>query len=456
MRKIAVADMTLRVLAEEKKTLTFRERLSIASSLDACGIDTISLPAIGNLPENEVIFRTIATTLKNAAVAIDGGDTEESIKTSYTSISKAKKPIIQIVLPVSTVQMEYCYHLKASSMLSKIEGLVSFAKSICDNVEFVAKDATRAEEGFIEKVAETAYNNGATSITICDDAGVFFPEDYADLIKKIKKVSDIKVYAAPSDKLSLSAASAISAIKAGADGIATSICGSFLSSEILSDIFRAKGADLEAESSLNATVIKKTITAAKGEIPIEENEIAVVSLEALDEETTISDIASATKKLGYELSDEDIGKVFEEAKRVIAKKGKIGASELEAVIASSSMQVPSTFHVVSYVVNSGNVITATANLTLEKNGEKISGVATGDGPIDAAFHAIEQIIGHHYELDDFQIQSITKGREALGSSLVRLISGGKIYSGNGVSTDIVGASIRAYINALNKIVYEEN
>lgn len=118
------------------------------------------------------------------------------------------------------------------------------------------------------------------------------------------------------------------------------------------------------------------------------------------------------------------------------------------------MQVPSTFHLVSYVVTSGNITSAMANVTLERDGEKISGVSTGDGPIDAAFFAIEQIIGHHYELDDFQIQSITKGREALGSSLIRLRAGGKLYSGNGLSTDIVGAAIRAYINALNKIVYE--
>ena len=117
--------------------------------------------------------------------------------------------------------------------------------------------------------------------------------------------------------------------------------------------------------------------------------------------------------------------------------------------------MPSTYHVISYVVNSGNVMTATANLTLERNGEKLSGVSTGDGPIDAAFHAIEQIIGHHYELDDFRIQAITKGREALSSSLIRLRDGGRLYSGNGISTDIVGACIRAYINALNKIVYEE-
>ena len=95
-------------------------------------------------------------------------------------------------------------------------------------------------------------------------------------------------------------------------------------------------------------------------------------------------------------------------------------------------------------------------IILIKDGEKLSGVSIGDGPIDAAFRAIEQSIGYHYELDDFQIQSVTEGKEALGAALVRLRSNGKLYSGNGLSTDIVGASIRAYINALNKIIFEEN
>ena len=160
--------------------------------------------------------------------------------------------------------------------------------------------------------------------------------------------------------------------------------------------------------------------------------------------------------MGYELSDEDNGKVYDEFKRVTDKKGTIGARELEAIIASTAMQVPSTYHLINYVVNSGNIISATANITLEKDGETLSGVSIGDGPIDAAFHAIEQIVGFHYELDDFQIQAVTKGREAIGSSLIRLRADGKLYSGNGVSTDIIGACIRAYINALNKIVYGEN
>ena len=101
------------------------------------------------------------------------------------------------------------------------------------------------------------------------------------------------------------------------------------------------------------------------------------------------------------------------------------------------------------------MITATANLLLLKNGEEKRGVGIGDGPIDAAFEAIEQVIGHHYELDDFQIQTVTEGRNAMGEAVVKLLHEGKVYSGRGISTDIIGSSIRAYMNALNKIVYEE-
>ena len=92
---------------------------------------------------------------------------------------------------------------------------------------------------------------------------------------------------------------------------------------------------------------------------------------------------------------------------------------------------------------------------LIKNDQVLEGVSFGDGPIDAAFVAIETITGCHYELDDFQLQAVTEGREAMGQTVVKLRSGGKVYSGRGISTDIVGASIAAYINALNKIVYEE-
>ena len=133
----------------------------------------------------------------------------------------------------------------------------------------------------------------------------------------------------------------------------------------------------------------------------------------------------------------------------------VGAKELEALIASNAMQAPSTYHFESYTTTSSNVATSISQVTLKRGSEIIVGVSSGDGPIDSAFRAIEQCIGHHYELDDFQVQSVTEGKEALGSALVKLRNNGKLYSGNGTSTDIIGASIRAYVNALNKIVAEE-
>ena len=117
---------------------------------------------------------------------------------------------------------------------------------------------------------------------------------------------------------------------------------------------------------------------------------------------------------------------------------------------------PNRWMLQGFVVNTGSDISSTANVSLRYNGDGMETVAFGMGPIDAAFLAIEQITGHHYELDDFQIQAVTEGREAMGSTLVKLRSNGKLYAGNGISTDIIGSSIMAYFNALNKISYEEN
>ena len=165
---------------------------------------------------------------------------------------------------------------------------------------------------------------------------------------------------------------------------------------------------------------------------------------------------AAVKKLGYDLSEEDGAAVYEAFLRIAARKESVGRKELESIVASAAMQVPPTYRVESYVINSGNIITATAHMKLRRDDRLKEGISTGDGPIDAAFLAIEQIVGHHYELDDFQIQAVTEGREAMGETVVKLRSNGKLYSGRGVSTDIVGSSIRAYVNALNKIVYEED
>lgn len=460
MKKIMVSDVSLKGFQEQNKTLSFREKLDAARRLDAAGVDAIELPAVINEKEDTVIFRTIAGAMKKARVCISAGDSQESLEAAWQCVKKTENPCVQVILPTSTVQMEYLYHLKAPKMLEKLGDFCRRASELCPCVEFVAQDASRAEDGFVAECCKTASENGASAVTLCDDSGICFPEDFSKMVKEIKKNCSLKIYVQPSDALKLAAACAVEALKAGADGVKTAVCGDYLRADVLADILRAKENALSVTSGLDVTGIHNSIEkicgAENGVSVAEHSEVREADSVQLDENCTISDVSAVIRELGYDLSDEDNGKVFEEFKRVTAKKGVIGARELEAIVASSAMQVPSTFHVVRYVVNSGNIIEATANVTLEKNGEKLSGVSTGDGPIDAAFHAIEQIVGYHYELDDFQIQAVTKGREAVGTSLIRLRADGKLYSGNGVSTDIVGACIRAYINALNKIVYEEN
>lgn len=456
MKKIYVSDMTLRTLCEGREsTLSFRERLCVALDLQKTGVDAVELPGISGGKEDSVICRTIATGMA-CKVCIPGGDSAESVEAAYQCIANAAKPCVQIVLPVSTVQMEYMYHLKAAKMVEKIQALCKAASELCADVEFVAKDATRAEAGFAAQCCKAAFESGASTVTLCDDGSIFFPKELAALVKEVKESCGAKVCVQPGNGLNMAAACAVEALRAGADGVKTDCAG--LPAAVLADILRARGDALGVTSGLDMTAIHRILAnLGKGSAGT-----AVKSVEAaeasesmtLDAGSTLADVVAAVGSLGYELNEEDNGNVYEACRRVCARKGKVNAAELEAIIATTAMQVPSTFHVVSYVINSGNVITATAHVTLEKDGQRFSGVSTGDGPIDAAFHAIEQILGHHYELDDFQIQSVTKGREAVGSSLIRLRADGRLYSGNGVSTDIVGACIRAYVNALNKIVYE--
>ncbi len=455
MRKIIISDVTLKAVKEQDLSLTFKEKLLIAEELDSARIDALELPALINSKENEIIYRTICSSVKNATVKMPVGDSLESLQLAYECAKHADKFCLQIVMPVSTALMEYNFHLKAPTMQAKIVELITEAKKLTDCVEFVALDAFRADDGFVEELAKSAFEAGARSITVCDDNGEALPEDYAEIVKKIKSVCDIKVFVQPSDMLSMLACASVQAIKAGADGVKVSVS----SLAVIAEILRAKKYDLDVESNVDFTNVK-TIAERVGAIisgKAEQSQAKSNSLNGvIEENVTIKEIANYVAQLGYELSDTDIGKVYEEIKKLTATKREIDQKELETVIAINAMQVPSTYHLVNYVVNSGNNIPATANVILEKNGEKFSGVSTGDGPIDAAFNAIEQIIGHHYELDDFQVHAATKGRGAVGTSLIRLRADGKLYPGSGASTDIIGACIRAYINAINKIVYGEN
>ena len=461
MNKIFVADVTLKKLSADRGVnLLFREKSAIANCADAIGVDAIELPCVKSVREDTIIYKTIAQNIKNAALAIPVGFNSEDIAAAWECVRDARMPRLQVELPISTIQMEYSYHVKQAKMLEKIVELVKAAKTVCKDVEFSALDATRADVDFLVSAVKAAEENGAALITVCDDAGVSTPDDIAELVKTVKAAVSIPVYVQLSDRINMAVASAFAAIKNGADGVKCAMAGKdTLQTGELSDAINACGRQLNAEIKLNNTKIHASIDEMTANISHtsyeSEKEISEKKKILLDSDSTLAQVASAAALLGYELSDSDVGNVHKALKQVCEKKGSVGVKEFEALIASSAMQAPSTYHFETYTTTSSNVSSAMSQVTLKRNDEIICGVSNGDGPIDAAFRAIEQCIGYHYELDDFQVQSVTEGKEALGSALVRLRNNGKLYSGNGTSTDIVAASIRAYINALNKIVFEE-
>ncbi len=464
MRKIYVSDFTLKELASERKIpLLFREKTAIAKCIDSFGADAVELAEIKNVKEDTIVYRTIAASVKNSAVCVPVGFSAQGVEDAWNCIKDAVKPCLQVAVPTSTVQMEYSYHLKDKKMLVKIEELCKAAKAKCDNVEFVALDATRADEKFLLSACKTACDSGAAAVTVCDDAGICMPSEFSEIVKKVKAECGVPVYIQVSDNINMAVAIAADAVIAGADGVKTAVTGKkVLLTDEFADVVSVKGDSLGICTNLHTTEIHRDInemlknvnqnTDSENNNETENDKSDVF----LDSSTTLSQLSDAVADLGYDLSDEDTGKVYKALMRVCEKKNCVGVKELEALIASSAMQVPSTYHLKSYNTTSGNLINAMASITLTKDDDELSGVSIGDGPIDAAFRAIENIIGFHYELDEFQIQAVTEGKDSIGSSFVRLRSNGKLYSGNGISTDIVGASIRAYINALNKIVFEEN
>lgn len=461
MKTISITDITLKKLSEDREiSLLFREKSAIANCADALGADAIELPGVKNLREDTIIYKTIAHNVQNATLAIPVGFNKDDVASAWECVKEAKKPRLQIELPVSTIQMEYTYHIKQSAMLEKIAELIKTAKTYCADVEFSALDATRADIDFLISALKEAQTNGAGIITICDNAGTSTPEEIANLVARVKASADVPVYVQLSDRINMGVASAFAAVSKDADGIKCAMAGKdILLTGEFSDAISVCGSQLDAQIKLNTTKIHSSIDDMLSNINHQsidgENTISEKKKILLDSDSSVMQISKAAEILGYQLSDSDIGNVYKALMQVCEKKGAVGSKEFEAVIASSAMQAPSTYHFETYTTTSSNVASSMSQVTLKCDGEIICGVASGEGPIDSAFRAIEQCIGHHYELDDFQVQSVTEGKEALGSALVRLRNNGKLYSGNGTSTDIIAASIRAYINALNKIVFEE-
>ena len=467
MNKVRISDMTMKQGGKEL-SLSFKEKIELGKLLDKLGVSVIELEGIQNARIDALRIKSIAMAVKDSIVAVPVQLSEESVAAAWNAVSQAKHPRLQVCAPVSSVQMEYLFHKKPDAMKAAICETISRCCQVCRDVEFVADDATRSDPAFLYDVVAAAIASGAKTITVCDTAGAMLPDEFAAFIagiyENIPALQEVTLGVACSDGLSMADSCAIAAVRAGAREIkAAAYRLDAVSLPNVAKVLSAKGDAFGVTCAVRTTQMGRITdqiawmcqTGRSKNSPFDsgvQEDDGSVYLTAHDD---LAAVLKAAQHLGYDLSEEDGAKVYEAFKAIAQKKEKVSIKELDAIVASAAMQVPPTYQLDTYVITAGNTISSTAHLKIAKSGNMLEGVSVGDGPIDAAFLAIERITGQHYELDDFQIQAVTEGREAMGQTVVKLRASGKVYSGRGISTDIVGASIRAYINALNKIVYEE-
>jgi len=467
MERIYVADRTLKQ-AGRRMPLSFREKIELSRLIDRLEPDVIELAPIENRKVDSLLIKSIATSVRHGEIAVPVRLTEESVTETWNALKEAQKPRLQVVAPVSSVQMEYLSHQKPAALASLVIETIRECGRHTDNIEFIAEDAFRGEESFMIPLIQSAMDAGAKRITFQEAAGAMLPEEMRDflegILSQLDRKNDVRFGVDCSDAISLADACAVESIRSGIRELKTAAfpldCASL---PHVVRILSARGEKLgvycqvRREELRRVTGLIETLCRASGGAL----NVFDSAADRTEEEVglTLHDsresVLRSMEQLGYILSPEDQEKVYAAFCAVAEKKGSVSLKELDALIATEAMQVPPAYEVSQYVINTGNGIGAIAHMKLKLHGQPLEGIAAGDGVIDAAFLALEQAVGRHFELDNFQVQAITEGQKAMGETIVRLRSEGKLYSGRGISTDIVGASIMAYINALNKIVFEE-
>ena len=423
MRQIKICDMTMLQEAKhrERFSLTFKEKTEIAELLDNIGVDVIALEGADDDKADILRLKAISGIVKNAALAVSVKPNKENIDLISDAVKEAKHKRLVLSLPVSTVQMEYSYRLKQDGMLQLIKENLEYMAGICPDTEFVAMDATRADRDFLCEVLRTAAGAGARTITLYEESGKMLPKEFgrfvSELMAQVPELANVSLGVGCSNAITMAAACLMEAMEAGASEL--KVASFAVDTAFFNDISRVifeKEEELGIRTKLNPTATAETIGRIRWMCKTGKSKTSAFDNEVLGQSPD---------------NDDEIDEAFNE-------------------------EVPEIFKIDSYTINTGSVMTSTAHIRLNKNGRLLEEVVMGDGPIAASFLAIERITGMHYELEDFQIKAISEGRDALGQALVRLRSSQGLYTGVGRSIDIIGACIKAYVNALNKIAGKES
>lgn len=502
MRRIKIFDTTLRDGEQSPgASMNVNEKIQVAKQLKKLGVDIIEAGfPIASLGDFEAVKR-IAQEIKGVAIAGLCRAREEDIERAAEALKSAEQKRIHTFIATSDIHLKYKLRMDRQQVIDAAVRAVKKARQYTDDVEFSAEDATRSDWDYLCRITEEVIKAGATTVNIPDTVGYTIPQEYGELIEylmnKVPNIDRVTISVHCHNDLGLAVANSLTAILKGAGQVECTINGIgeragnaaleeiVMALKVRNDFFKADTGIVTREIYRTSRLISK-ITG----MVVQPNK-AIVGANAfaheagihqdgvLKERTTYEimrpqDIGIPSSKivlgkhsgrhafkkrleeLGFSLTEEEINRAFERFKRLADQKKYIFNEDIEALVSDEVLRTVEIYELVELEVSSGTKKKPQARVKMRINGQEKEITMHGDGPVDAVYKAITELTESQAELNKFEIKAITGGTDAIGEVTVILGEAGHTVRGHGSDTDIIVASAKAYINALNKLALRRN
>ncbi len=497
--RVLVFDTTLRDGEQSPgATMNQQEKLQLARQLEKLGVDIIEAGFPASSEGDREAVSKIAREVKNVRVVGLARTAAEDIETAWRAVENANRPGIHTFIATSDIHLEHKLKMSRDEVIERAGQSVRLARSLSDWVEFSCEDATRSDPDFLCRVVQAAVNEGAGTINIPDTVGYSFPEEVAGLIRtvreKVNGIENVVISVHCHNDLGLAVANSLAAIKAGARQVECTINGigeraGNAALEEIAMVLKTRQDVFGLHTGIVTSQIFHTsrlVTAITG-ISVQPNK-AIVGANAFAHEAGIHQdgvikekstyeimdpesvgiaksslvlgkhsgrhaLRERVKALGYELTEEELNRTFQRFKDLADRKKTIFDEDIEAIIAEEVLRIAETYKLLSVTIMSGSHVVPTATVRMEIEGGEYHGAELGNGPVDAAYNAILKLTGRNPKLLRFSISAITDGTDAMGEATIRLEEGGNVAVGKGAHEDILVASAKAMVNALNRLDY---
>jgi len=499
MDKVIIFDTTLRDGEQAAgASLNVQEKLEIAKQLDKLGVDVIEAGFPVSSPGDLEAVRLISREVQRPVICALSHANAEAIDRAWQAVKEAAHPRIHVFLSASDIHLLYQLNKSREEILERAEKMVARAKNYAADVEFSPMDASRAEPSYLYHILETVIDAGATTVNIPDTVGYATPQEFGSLIQgilvNVPNIHKALISVHCHNDLGLAVANSLEAVRNGARQVECTINGigeraGNASLEEIVMALKTRQDFFNLTTNVDTTQIYKTshLVSELTGFAVQSNKAIVganafrhqsgihqdglikraITYEIIDPKLVGIPASSLVlsklsgkhafkerlAELGYTLDEEALNRAFHSLKELADKKREITDRDIESLVAEELRTATEVYHLDHVEVSCGDHSLPTATVRLiGPEGQSLADAALGTGPVDAVCKAINRIVGIPNKLTEFTIKSITEGIDAIGEVLIRIESEGITYTGRGASTDIIVASAKAYMNALNRLL----